>query len=200
MNGTAELSRTQGRGGRRRSRKRRERTTQREGRLRFEPFSSPDFWALYHRLPADIRRRADAACALLRESTQKLRFDQALVEIHRVSSGSYSTACVGGSTALLTDDDSDRGGCWRNRSPTRCGPQPFRQGLAGRPHGRLARPRRAWPQYVVGIGNRICRARSCGNGTPGSMATTKGGVGPLPSISPIGHPPAAARRLLTRPV
>jgi hypothetical protein len=31
-------------------------------------FTNPDFWACYHKLPADIRRRADAAYALLREN------------------------------------------------------------------------------------------------------------------------------------
>jgi hypothetical protein len=31
-------------------------------------FTNPDFWALYHRLPGDIRRRADAAYALLRKN------------------------------------------------------------------------------------------------------------------------------------
>jgi hypothetical protein len=31
-------------------------------------FTHPDFWTLYHKLPRDIRRRADAAYALLREN------------------------------------------------------------------------------------------------------------------------------------
>jgi hypothetical protein len=31
-------------------------------------FTNPDFWAHYHELPGDIRRRADAAYVLLREN------------------------------------------------------------------------------------------------------------------------------------
>jgi hypothetical protein len=31
-------------------------------------FTNPDFWARYHKLPDNIRRRADAAYALLREN------------------------------------------------------------------------------------------------------------------------------------
>ena len=31
-------------------------------------FTHPDFWACYHKLPQDIRRRADVAYALLRDN------------------------------------------------------------------------------------------------------------------------------------